>query len=802
MIRLAAWLAVAALASSPGSASATGSFDTAVADAKAAMLVNPRLVLAKAKVVATIAETGPVTARQARLATAGWLQGEALLRLNQPKQAGPVIAAALARIQSGGATKIKGDLLMSRGGYDGAVGAAALALADYQSAFAIFRAIGDDRSRALALINIAVLYDEASNFQTALRYLSEARDTSITDKSLSYSIVSISAEIFKDMKHFRKSSEQTHIALDYARDLHSPVLVMHTLRKLAAIQLRLGELPDADRNITEAFQIAKRLPQDDDYAYLLNTAAQSALQHGSITEAVRLVDRSFAGIDPRHTTLPFRIRHETAYAVYSRAGDSAKALVHLAAMKRLDDQATKLATSASAALMGARFDFANQEARIAKLRANEARRDLAFAQARARTERLAFIGISATTLVIIILLGAGLVTLRRSRNKVREANVVLGDTNLALGKALAAKTEFLATTSHEIRTPLNGILGMTQVMLTDDSLDYKTNDRVRLVHGAGMTMRALVDDILDMAKIETGNLTVECAPVDIRATLDEVARLATEQARAKELTFATELSACPCLAMGDAARLRQIVFNLLSNAIKFTINGGVTLTAEEAGDGESYVIRVADTGIGIPADKLDIIFDPFRQGDTSTTRRFGGTGLGLSICRSLARAMGGDVTATSTPDAGSCFEVRLPLLRADPLHAEAPAKDALLVAARNPITRGMLKALAEPHAARVLQAGSLAEVSALVASGTVAHILIDDATLLVADDASKTARLLREKVDRLVLLWTPTGDAMERSLRSAGVDHLIAKPITRTALAIELASNLDYSCERLVSRAA
>jgi signal transduction histidine kinase/CheY-like chemotaxis protein len=786
--------------SSPAEAASTD-FDNAIFRAKALMLTDPRAVISIThQAIATARQSNPKDL-SARLATAEWLEGEAYLQINDTHHAGPLIIAAISRLGSK-PTKLRADLLMSRGGYNGATGAVARALSDYHEAYEIFSLIGNDRSRAIALINIAVLYDEASDPSAALRYYGEARSIVAGDKNLTYSILSNMSQTLKEMKRYPEAIQQTKAALALARTFDSPALTARMLRNLARIELLAGDLPAADRHIAEAFRLARTLTQDDDYAQLVNTAAQAALQHGRVAEAVRLADESFAGTDLTRTTLAFRSRHQTAYDIYMRAGDTAKALDHLAAMKRLDDEATKLATSASAALMGARFDFANQEARIAKLRANEARRDLAFAQARANTQRLIFLGVSGTTLVIIVLLAGGLITLRRSRNQVRQANVVLGDTNAALGKALAAKTEFLATTSHEIRTPLNGILGMTQVMLADESLDPTTNDRVRLVHGAGVTMRALVDDILDMAKIETGNLTLEYVPVDVCAMLDEVTQLTGEQARAKDLFFAIHKVDCPRVVMADSARLRQIVFNLLSNAIKFTMEGGITVTADISPDGRTYAVRIADTGIGIAPDKLDVIFDSFRQGDASTTRRFGGTGLGLSICRSLARAMGGDVTVSSVLEAGSSFELRLPLVEAETSGDVVQARDGLLVVERNPITRGMLKALVEPHAQRLLQAHSLEQAVTLTESGSVTDILADDATLSAGDDLIDAVRQLRARVDRMTLLWSPGGAVSEQALRAAGADHLIAKPIAPSSLALALADNLDYSNVCLVSRAA
>jgi nitrogen-specific signal transduction histidine kinase len=413
----------------------------------------------------------------------------------------------------------------------------------------------------------------------------------------------------------------------------------------------------------------------------------------------------------------------------------------------------------------------------------------------------------------VSMLAFGLVTIRRSRNDVRAANIDLAATNSALGKALAAKTEFLATTSHEIRTPLNGILGMTQVMLADRKMDAVTRDRIEVVHGAGVSMRALVDDILDVAKMETGNMTIEHVPFDVKATLHEVSRLWEEQARGRGIAFTLDLTDCPGRIQGDAARLRQITFNLLSNALKFTENGSISVSATAVDDAAQPRLRIeiADTGIGIPADKHEIIFESFRQVDAGTTRKFGGTGLGLAICRNLARAMDGDVTVRSTTGQGSTFTLELPLVRAAQIDAaaEEASPKALLILDRNPITRSMLRAVLETRAGTVLFAGSVDEAIVLLRAGSVSKILIDDATIKASDDVPGALAMLasaaKETSVASAMLWVSPSAEDRTGFLAAGIDLVIAKPIAGAALAEALypsdKNDMD-NARHLVTRAA
>ncbi|PXA90973.1 hypothetical protein DMC47_26600 [Nostoc sp. 3335mG] len=393
---------------------------------------------------------------------------------------------------------------------------------------------------------------------------------------------------------------------------------------------------------------------------------------------------------------------------------------------------------------------------------------------------------------------------------------MLNQTNEALEKALKAKTEFLATTSHEIRTPLNGILGMAQVMLRDASVAGQTRERIGVVHDAGMTMRSLVDDILDVAKMETGNLSIEAAPMDLAAMCRDVTRIWAEQARAKGLSFDLDVDAAPQWIESDAARLRQVIFNLLSNAIKFTERGGVSLRVlaqGEGGDARLQII-VADTGIGIPAEKREEIFESFRQADSGTTRRFGGTGLGLTICRNLARALGGDIRVDDGDRAGSVFTVDLPLALAEAPSIPAPdtGGGTVLVLDRNPIARALLRAVLQPRFGTVRFLTTIDEAIAALEEGGTTHLLIDEAILkpgtgdVSAALASMTAAASVAEA-LVVVLWGRPTPELEILVRNSNVDQVIEKPVSGPDLiAAILRSEGENSCRlragKLVSRAA
>ncbi|WP_374701340.1 ATP-binding protein [Methylobacterium sp. B1] len=340
----------------------------------------------------------------------------------------------------------------------------------------------------------------------------------------------------------------------------------------------------------------------------------------------------------------------------------------------------------------------------------------------------------------------------------------LREAKQAADAANAAKSTFLATMSHEIRTPMNGVLVMAELLASAD-LPVRQRRYAEVIARSGRSLLAIINDILDFAKVEAGKLDLEHVPVCPAEIADTVVTLFAERARAAGLDLAADIAPeVPQAILGDPVRLGQVVSNFVSNALKFTEAGHVSVRmALDAGDG-CLVIAVADTGIGIPQDKLATIFSAFSQADQSTTRRFGGTGLGLSIAQQIIAAMGGTVAVESRVGAGSTFSARIPVTVAEPArpilrHGTVPA--AIVLDTAGPATRVALAAS--------LSGAGFAPVAADRGAAP-AHWVLDAAALVAAGRRP-------DRAGRVLVLAGAGDNAADQALRSGLADAVLRWPV-------------------------
>lgn len=259
----------------------------------------------------------------------------------------------------------------------------------------------------------------------------------------------------------------------------------------------------------------------------------------------------------------------------------------------------------------------------------------------------------------------------RDISNLKAVQQALESARVAADRANLAKSEFLTNMSHEIRTPMNGVLGLTDLVLRTE-LNQTQRKYIDLVNQSAKGLMVIINDLLDVAKVESGRMQLEQRPLSLRHCIDEAFMPLTHEAMNKGLSLYANIHPdVPELVLGDAVRLRQVLVNLVGNALKFTEQGEVRIDVRPLPEGHGepdpetidLLFSVRDTGIGMTPEQLEHVFDPFVQADSSITRRYGGTGLGLTIVNRLVRLMGSEVKVQSTPGKGSCFSFTLRLLR-------------------------------------------------------------------------------------------------------------------------------------------
>ncbi|MEO1656984.1 MAG: ATP-binding protein [Pseudomonadota bacterium] len=665
--------------------SVASAFEQLIATSQAQMMKAPADAYAAALSAEELASAMPADLRTVAQAKALWLKAEAALRSGKPEEGASAASAATAIMDTvEGEDTLRANILLIRGRIASRLADVELAVNSFYAAHALFVEVGNTRKESITLQALGSIYRDAESFDKALDYYQRAADIYQGDDIVVLSINNNVGNILRETGDYPGGRERFNEALDIAQSMGSATLQGRILTNRAELEVEAGDLSAA----TLFANAARDQLSDDGAASWLRLVsgvdASVALRKDDLDGAKDAIEQAFDGLNIDETSMSYEDLHATAADVYNALGDWEKAYQHKRNHKRLSDEAKSVAASSNLALLGARFQYAEQQLNIERLRNERLESERALMEAERRDQVQKMVIAAGGVVVLFAFLAAfGILghnrrvakinkdlasNVKRLGEEIERRELVEADLIKAKEQAEDAdrmKSNFLATMSHELRTPMNGILGFTDVLLAGD-LSQEQREQIEIIDQSAGALLTLINDILDLSQLEAGKFKLRNSMFNLRVTAEHAVKLLRAKAQEKSLNLMVHVDpSLPTHVHGDEDRVRQILINLIGNAVKFTERGGVAVRVQPSATTGEIEFSVEDSGIGIAEEKTQLLFERFSQVDEGATRQYQGSGLGLAICKELVTAMDGEIGCTSELGTGSTFRFSIPLPEGD-----------------------------------------------------------------------------------------------------------------------------------------
>lgn len=578
------------------------------------------------------------------------------------------LATAYSVAEKAGLTDVAADVLRNMGSHYLYTGEFAEALEHFAEAVSRAKLSGKNILIAEAYLGMGTVYnllgnhtDAEKNFQAGLKVFQDAGDMS--GVAITYANLGEVRENIEDYDSAILYFDDALQIMEQVGDITNQAFIYASL---GSVHRKRGDIAEAIKYYYHALEIGAEIGDLDILADVNSNLGGIYLDQGNLAEAGVALQAALKHSEQGgNREEQLRALHSLS-EFYEKTGDFEQAYEQLVLHNILHDLLFPEDYSDRLAQLQMRFESTERRSEIDRLQRRGAESELI--AERDRAQRNIAMGVVLVVIIVLLGVGNGYAIKTKAAKHVQRQNQQLLDVGRELENANRVKSEILANTSHEIRTPLNGILGLVTLLL-DSKIDKTQRHQIKSIEHSGRTLLHLVNDILDLSKIEANKLEIDVGPCNLRAELSVDLQIWREQAEAKGLVFKTEIADdLPRNVIAANARIQQILGNFVSNAIKFTESGSVTVRIRVLEDIENYVavsFEVEDTGIGIARDQHDALFERFSQIDTSSSRSFGGTGLGLAISRELVEMMGGEIGVTGDEGEGSTFWFRLDLEKAD-----------------------------------------------------------------------------------------------------------------------------------------